>query len=50
MLSFETDKIEIDQEPPAGTFTTNPPDGYTLENSKATADVIRADFLLLSKP
>ena len=48
VISFETDKIEINQEPPTGTFTTNPPDGYTLENSKATADILRADFLLSS--
>jgi hypothetical protein len=48
MLRDETEKIEIDQEPPADTFATNPPDGYTLENSKATADILRTDFLLTS--
>lgn len=46
LLSEETDKIEINQEPPAGTFATEPPAGYTLENTKETADILRRDFLL----
>jgi hypothetical protein len=45
LLHLETDKIEINQELPAGTFATEPPPGYTLENTKETADVLRRDFL-----
>ncbi len=43
-LSRETDKIEVNREPPAGLFATEPPEGYILENSKATADILRDDF------
>lgn len=46
LLSLETDKIEINQEPPAGIFATEPPPGYTLESTKETADILRRDFLL----
>ncbi len=46
LLGSETDKLGINQEPPAGTFATEPPVGYTLENTKETADILRRDFLL----
>ncbi|MDY0354256.1 MAG: hypothetical protein RBR19_00135 [Sedimentisphaerales bacterium] len=45
LLQSETDKIEINQEPPAGIFAIDPPDDYTQENSKATAGILRDDFL-----
>ncbi len=45
-LSRETDGIEINREPPAGLFAMEPPEGYVPENSKATADILRDDFML----
>ena len=43
-LASETDKIELDAEPPAGLFATEPPVGYTMENTKDTADITGAGF------
>ena len=40
----ETDKIELDAEPPADLFATEPPVGYTMENTKDTADITGAGF------
>lgn len=46
ILTSETDRIEINLEPPAGIFATEPPAGYALENTKTTANILRRDFLL----
>lgn len=43
-LHSETGKIEINQKPPANIFATEPPEGYLLENTKATADLTSAGF------
>ncbi len=40
----ETDKIELDAEPPVDIFATEPPLGYTLENTTDTADITGAGF------
>lgn len=41
VLREETDSIEYDVGPPAGCFSTDPPDGHRLDNTRETATVIQ---------
>lgn len=43
-LRAETDRIEINVEPPIGIFRTEPPAGYAPENQKATAEMVGLDL------
>ena len=47
-LMEETDKIEINAEPPSDIFLTEPPADYTLSNQKATADFVGLDLTTFS--
>jgi hypothetical protein len=50
MLALETDKVEINVVPPLGVFATVPPAGYTLENSKTTADITGIGHMAYQTP
>lgn len=50
MLASETDKVEINVLPPLGVFATVAPAGYTLENSKTTADITGAGHMAYQTP
>lgn len=43
-LVSETDQFERNAEPPPSIFATDPPAGFRLENSKATAEIVGVGF------
>lgn len=44
ILTSEMDAVQIDVEPPAGLFSTEPPAGYTLKNEKYVAEYTGIGF------